>query len=159
LGVAAVLLMLAYERLVRQLGDVVANNTEAVTRLVDMTCDNSALLAAHDRRQQHIDGLDEPMGPADGGEGGVPSPDGEPPTWGTVPVEHEALLVIGAAGWASELHYRQAADAVGGPSPEQIKRMYSWGYLRLQDFRRGLSDLARVPGGQVVQPVWGRMGL
>jgi len=29
---------------------VVANNTEAMTRLVDMTCDNSALLVAHDKR-------------------------------------------------------------------------------------------------------------
>ncbi len=49
-AVLAILLMLAYERLVRQLGDVVANNTEAMTRLVDMTCDNSALLVAHDKR-------------------------------------------------------------------------------------------------------------
>jgi hypothetical protein len=53
LGVAtilAILLMIAYERLVKQLGDVVANNTEAMTRLVDVTCDSSALLTAHDRR-------------------------------------------------------------------------------------------------------------
>ncbi len=57
LGVAtvlAILLMVAYERLVRQLGDVVSNNTEAMTRLIDMTRDNCALVVAHDKRADEM---------------------------------------------------------------------------------------------------------
>ncbi len=49
-AVVAVLVLLAYERLVKQLGDVVMNNTEAMTRLIDVTQSNCALLTAHDKR-------------------------------------------------------------------------------------------------------------
>ncbi len=77
----------------------------------------------------------------------------------TVLAEHEGLLALGAAGWAAELHYRQVAEAVKGPTAEQIKRMYTWGYLRLSEFRDGLKDLRQQAGAAVVRPAWGRIGL
>jgi hypothetical protein len=49
-GVLAVLMLVAYDRLVRQLGDVIKNNTEAMTRLIDVTQSNVALVVAHDKR-------------------------------------------------------------------------------------------------------------
>ncbi len=74
-----------------------------------------------------------------------------------VPGEHEELVVLGAAGWSAELHYRQAAEAVKGPTAEQIKRMYTWGYLRVQEFRRGLVTMSQA--APVVRPAWGDIGL
>ncbi len=46
----AVMMLLAYDRLVRQLGDVIKNNTEAMTRLIDVTQNICALIVAHDKR-------------------------------------------------------------------------------------------------------------
>jgi hypothetical protein len=74
-----------------------------------------------------------------------------------VPAAHESLLVLGAAAWAVEIRYRATGEAVKAPPAEQVKRLDSWSYQRLQEFRRGLGDLARVAGP--VRPVWGEIGL
>jgi hypothetical protein len=55
-GVLAVLMLLAYDRLVRQLADVIKNNTEAMTRLIDATQSNVTLVVAHDKRADDMQG-------------------------------------------------------------------------------------------------------
>ncbi len=75
----------------------------------------------------------------------------------TVPAEHEALIVLGAAGWSVEFHDRAAIEAVKGMTPDAAKRLEAWGHQRLSEFRTALKDLPRV--APLVRPAWRGIGL
>jgi len=54
-GVIAIILLLAYREMTAKMTDVVANNTQALTRLCDSTTEVSNTLSQHDERAQRIE--------------------------------------------------------------------------------------------------------
>ena len=54
-GVIAIILLLAYREMTAKMTDVVANNTQALTRLCDSTQQTVDTLEQHDERAQRIE--------------------------------------------------------------------------------------------------------